>query len=119
MTTTYCTNAQVLAALKGFGTNLTAAEIDDMINQCEGILQVRLRIPSTFTFAAAKIPHLALRDTCIAMVCLRILAATPQSCNTLDEVTTSMDVHAYNYEQAMNILDTELTMSGVDFMMES
>jgi hypothetical protein len=118
LTTEFTTNAIVLAALKGFGTGLTTTEIDAIINMCEGHLKARLRIPSTFTFSASNIAHLALRDACTAMTCLRVLAATPQSCNTLDEVVIAAEINTYIYEEAMKILDTQNSEAAIDFVTE-
>jgi len=104
MAVEFTTATIVRSFLKGAGTSLTDAEIEEHIEQVEGHLKVILRIPSTFTFSSANKLHKSLRMAVSAKTAMIAIASTSQSFNTLEQAALALDV-----------LDTIYTESIYDF----
>jgi len=100
----WSTSTIVTTYLKGSGTSLTAAEIDDMIEQAEAFVKVVLKIPTTFTFDSGNGRHLYLRDLVTTQVARRVIASTPQSHNTLAQAQLTLDVLEEEYQNSKKFL---------------
>src|SRR3990167_8305336 len=74
------------------GTSMTSSEIDDLIEQNEGLIIDRMKIPSSFIFDAAKKEHLILRKAVEAMTVLLVIASTPMSFQTLESAYMAANI---------------------------
>jgi hypothetical protein len=100
MAVEWTTHTIVLTYLRGVSIgSLTQAEIESFIEQAEGYYKGRLKIPSTFTFNAAKKQHLILRHLVNLDVALTMIGSVLQSFNTLAEAGKAADILIDKYKQ--------------------
>ena len=76
------------------GSKLSDAEIEDIIQMCEGELQAYLKQQSgTFTFAVGTKTHWALRDYVTMRAAMIVIATTPMSFRTPAEAELAMNLY--------------------------
>lgn len=88
----YTSDTIVNDRIQGAGTSLSSAEINEIIVQCEGYLDTMMKLPSTFSFSQSKSAHLTIRKAATDMAALYVLAATPMSWQTLNQVALASDI---------------------------
>ena len=106
MTTTFTTNAIVLAAIDGTKTGLTTDEIDTIINMNEGFITALFKIESDFTFSASNAKHLILRKMVTAMTCIDVVAAS-MSWNALGEIEALLDKFVMEYQECLKFMEKQ------------
>lgn len=88
------------------GTSLTTAQIEEVISQCESVAAIVLKIPSTFTFSATNIYHMALRQLVTIMAARLIIASNMQSFNTLDQAGLALDLYEQQFQDLFRYLQS-------------
>ena len=95
----------VTAEVKALCHNMTGmsdANIVLVMENIEGWAKAMLKIPSTFTFDAAKIPHKTLRY--LVNVKTALVVMTPMSFNTLEECALVADILHDEYVDCLKFL---------------
>lgn|SRR3990167_310579 len=86
------TTATIVKARLNNRTSASTADIEAIIDQCEGYIDVALKIPSTFSFNASTIRHLALRRISTDLAALYVLGMSSMSFQTLGQAGLLADI---------------------------
>ena len=104
MAVEWTTATIVRQSLKGAGTSLTDAEIENFIEQNEGFMETVLKIPASFAYNSALKPHRFLQKLVTVMTAIDVLASTPQSFNTFTSIDAASKILVYQYENMIKFL---------------
>lgn len=105
MAVKYTTATIVRSYLKDSGTQLSDAEIEEIISQCEAWLDMIIKMPSTgFTFNSASHGHSILRHIVSLKTALLVLASTPLSHQTLRQAGMTADILYDQYVDALKFI---------------